>query len=231
MHPSWKEIAERFCPVLDSLGFLKAPFEDVRAELLAWDTRLRRRYSEETFEATFEAAMERLPPLNHAPELLASTASDWVAMMAGRYSSAKSRIHYLAELLGCQGVNLDYVEDTFNPRTRQGRPGATQFALLDGATMTSSVDFRRLIYTMHHYTRWKFHQSGEPLPFEETDRYTHPKIPMRFDQELLDKYCRALGIDAFNPHFYGPRFLIRRRADLDYIVEAPRTYDDIRLRR
>jgi hypothetical protein len=53
--------------------------------------------------------------------------------------------------------------------------------------------------------KWGFHQYGEPLPFEEIDKYKEKSAKDRFTPEMLDDYCKHFGIDFFNEDFYMPQ--------------------------
>lgn len=51
---------------------------------------------------------------------------------------------------------------------------------------------------------WFWHLHGLEQDFEEPERYRERLKAKRFDVEMLDRYCRALGIERTNPDFYGP---------------------------
>ena len=51
---------------------------------------------------------------------------------------------------------------------------------------------------------WEFEASGPIQSYEEPLEYTAARNRDRFTAEMLERYCRALGIDLFNPDFYGP---------------------------
>ena len=50
---------------------------------------------------------------------------------------------------------------------------------------------------------WKFDQLGAVQDFEQADRYAAKRIAERFTPEMLEEYCRALGIELFDENFYG----------------------------
>ena len=58
--------------------------------------------------------------------------------------------------------------------------------------------------------KWVFIDEGNPLSFEDIDRYSAKKIADRFDSKMLESYCQALGIDPYNEQFYGNRFFLSR---------------------
>jgi hypothetical protein len=58
---------------------------------------------------------------------------------------------------------------------------------------------------------WKFFQRGEVQPFEQVGHYENKHIRDRFTPEMLESYCAAQGILAFDAAFYGPRnFLVHQ---------------------
>lgn len=51
---------------------------------------------------------------------------------------------------------------------------------------------------------WEFGQTGEPFPFELTEKYSLKKKRERITIEMIDSYLKELGIDVFNENFYAP---------------------------
>ena len=51
---------------------------------------------------------------------------------------------------------------------------------------------------------WEFNQYRDPLPFEDTSRYTTRPIRNRFTFEMLRSYLKALGLRPFDEDFYLP---------------------------
>jgi hypothetical protein len=49
----------------------------------------------------------------------------------------------------------------------------------------------------------EFSAQGEIQFFEQTENYQKRKIVERFTPEMLESYCRALGIWLFDESFYG----------------------------
>jgi hypothetical protein len=61
--------------------------------------------------------------------------------------------------------------------------------------------------------RWEWHTSGEPLPFEDVDRYSARNIRDRFDRRMLLGYLNALGISADDDTAYGDGVLVQQIVD------------------
>jgi len=110
----------------------------------------------------------------------------------------------LSERLGCQGLVV-----TCQPHLpARDRMGAVMFTLED-PSVDGSVGPRRSIAAIYDGDRWRFDTDGEPLPFEERVRYAARRLRDRFTSDMLERYCRALGVDAFNGRFYrGPAVLV-----------------------
>lgn len=77
-----------------------------------------------------------------------------------------------------------------------------QFTLY-GPLRTEWLNYVRSVAVVND-DRWEFIATGTPQDFEEPEAYTARRIRDRFTSEMLERYCQALGIDVFNPDFYGP---------------------------
>jgi hypothetical protein len=58
----------------------------------------------------------------------------------------------------------------------------------------------------------EFEEVGEVQPFEQPEQYLVSRTRDRFTPELLDQYCRALGIRYLDPDFYGPHAVLLEAA-------------------
>jgi hypothetical protein len=61
---------------------------------------------------------------------------------------------------------------------------------------------------MNDVDGWEFAAEGEVQPYEQTENYRKRRITDRFTAEMLESYCGALGLDLFNPDFYGKESLV-----------------------
>ncbi|MFJ4208715.1 hypothetical protein ACIPY2_09680 [Paenarthrobacter sp. NPDC089675] len=72
----------------------------------------------------------------------------------------------------------------------------------------------RVIILDEWYTassRYAFRTKGPEQPWENTEHYTNRVKRDRFTPEILESYCRKLGIDVFNLDFYsGPSVFTER---------------------
>ncbi len=111
---------------------------------------------------------------------------------------------YLSQELGCQGVAIRCVPHTIGqPGIRDGRSGSVQFQLF-GPLETDYINYVRSIVAAYDGSRWVFVSTGTEQDFEEPEAYRARRVRDRFTSEMLARYCRALGLDVFNPGAYGP---------------------------
>ena len=50
--------------------------------------------------------------------------------------------------------------------------------------------------------RWDFYEKGEPMPFEQTERYTERLRRKRLTNDMVLDYAKALGWDLRDPAFW-----------------------------
>jgi hypothetical protein len=68
-----------------------------------------------------------------------------------------------------------------------------------------------LVRTVSAYAqdgRWSWHESGEPQPFEDLDRYQARLVRDRLDRALLVRYLSSFGIRADDPSFFGDGVIV-----------------------
>jgi hypothetical protein len=153
-------------------------------------------------EGGLEDALRSLLPLSigeSARVLIVPTAGPWTAYFDNgwRGPDAFPPMSYLAKRLGTRGLRVVAVPPT------EGRYSASIFELY-GPEDREWLNFERAVSAMKDGDRWRFSVSGEPLPFEDLDRYSARRVRDRFPHELLDRYLQALGIRAFDETFYMP---------------------------
>lgn len=77
-------------------------------------------------------------------------------------------------------------------------PTARSFGYWDGRRGTCESRTVQLIRD----SRWEFHASGRPLPFEDLERYGRRLKRDRFTNEMVIRYARELGIELEDSHFF-----------------------------
>lgn len=212
--------ADRYFPTTETLGFIRAPAAHVAEEYVKW---LRHR-GDESHSTLYPESLERtlplLEPLTGDPNrfIVASTTdSSWSAIFsnAARGNEPSSAIAVLSKALQTNGVLVSYVPDVPRiPGETLGRLGSCRFFYTEFDPRSSeriALPTRTIYLARQSGSKWLFEAKGEPLPFEETPSYARRKVRDRFTPEMLEAYCRAIGLDPFNAAFYpGPCHLIEK---------------------
>jgi len=135
--------------------------------------------------------------------LITKTNSPWAACFSnGLFGDVTSLIGYMAETLECEGVEITAIPVRRRSNQYEGYYPASQFTLYSGKVVNHS-NVRRSIVCMNDGGKWIFEEYGEMQRFEIPERYASNRIRDRFTVDMLEQYCRALGIDPFDPSFYG----------------------------
>jgi hypothetical protein len=157
-------------------------------------------------------------------QLFVETRSKWTAYFDCGIDGGDptSVVGYLSRTLRCRGVTALAQPHTIEQfKGRCGRYGGVQFQLF-GPNETDFLNYVRTVYAQHDGSRWVFGVSGTPQPYEAPESYKARRIPDRFTSEMLESYCRALGIELFDLSFYGPRaVLIRTEVATDKAAALP----------
>jgi hypothetical protein len=203
----------RLAPITDDCGFIEAS-PAVAAK--AWAATLSESLAEYRGEATIERLsgdlrelLHRLPPLS-VPDsryLFVGTTSHWTAFWTNGFRGAdiEGPMSRLASRLGCRTVRVTCVSGA-KFRYADGRPGRRYGAVIwtvFGPEGSPPLNGTRGVEAANDGGRWHFGTYGEPLPFEDATRYEAPRTVDRFTPDLLAANLIAMGIDAFNPEFYG----------------------------
>lgn len=80
--------------------------------------------------------------------------------------------------------------------------GAVQFELF-GPLDTEFLNYVRTVSVVFDGSRWQFAATGTEQAFEEVEAYRARRVRDRFTSAMLERYCRALGLEVFDPGFYG----------------------------
>lgn len=201
-------------PLTFQWGFLDAPLDAVVASYVRWQRLLLRRAKISPASLPLERALRQLEPLDMGSErvLWIGTDSRWTAYFdnGAKGGNPDTVVGVLAERLKCRGLTCRAIPNTLTAKDR-GKPGTwggvklTLFA----PHATDFLNIERSIAVSNDVDGWTFQLSGRVQPFEETEKYDAPRKADRFTTEMLERYCRALGIDLFEPAFYrGPGVII-----------------------
>jgi hypothetical protein len=110
-----------------------------------------------------------------------------------------------------RAMNVRCVVADHAPRYGPGHQG-TQLEVF-GPEGTPPLMYERVLSATATDGRWEWHDDGEPLPFEDTGRYTARRVRDRFDRALLVQYLLALGIRVDDDDVYGPGTLLQQVVD------------------
>ena len=196
----------RFAPVTDSFGFLRAPLAGLTDFFDRWLNGLGPT-NQNRIRCDLATALQRLGKGAASRVLLAETPSDWVAVFVDRKDSFHSEVCHPARAYPCRGLCVRWYEHTIDQDPRHGQYGAVTFQTLADHP-TDGFNVERTVDVGCYEDGWRFTASGPVLPFEQTERYGARQVRDRFTPELLEAYCRALGIELFNADFYGPAFVL-----------------------
>jgi hypothetical protein len=65
------------------------------------------------------------------------------------------------------------------------------------------LNVERSVSVINDVGGWEFNAIGTLQEFEHAEHYTARRIADRLTPEMLEEYCRALGIRLFDEDFYG----------------------------
>jgi hypothetical protein len=203
-------LEDRYLPLTSTVGFVEAPLDDFAEGLTAWRRSHEGGGSVAATPATadLEQLLGCLEPLVQGPydkELLVETDSAWTARFDNCANGGDpfGPVSYLAKELKTRGLLATSAPQIGAGRT-VGMWGAVQFHLF-GPIPNPILNYVRTIDAVNDGGRWTWDLGGEAQPFEQPDHYLARRVRDRFTPEMLDSYCRALGIRLFDPAFYGPR--------------------------
>ncbi len=201
---------DRWAPVTSEMGFLETDAEHAARAFAAWQAGLLapRGIAVEVrpVSGSLEQILSTMLPLC-SPEprrhLFMPTCSQWTAYVENTRggTDAMSAMGYMAEAVGCRGLRVVAVPDTY--QKGKGRYGAVMLAVY-GPHQTAWLNSVRTVSASNDGGRWVFDQFGEPFSFENVDQYRARRIKDRFTFDMLKEYSRHLGLSPFEEDFYLP---------------------------
>jgi hypothetical protein len=207
----------RFVPITFAWGFVESPFTQFSEAFIHWQDQLHAksglRMERKSFRAPLSESLLTLEPLTTPQDrdLLVETDSTWTAIFSNglRVNDVHSSVSYLPRLLKCRGLEVACVPDRSrnHPKDALQVYGAVVFTLY-GPEQSDGTNRIRHIAVTKDVSGWEFAALGEVQPYEETENYRNRKIVDRFTPQMLESYCAALGIELFNPDFYGQQSLL-----------------------
>ncbi|HEV8427372.1 MAG TPA: hypothetical protein VGQ41_05630 [Pyrinomonadaceae bacterium] len=204
----------RLAPFTFNWGFLEAPVDAVRNAYLRWQKKILQSVKVTDIDLPLADALRRLEPLDTGSQriLFLSTKGRWTACFdnGAKGGNPSTFVGELSEQMKCRGVTCGCIPNTLtkNDRGKRGTWGAVKFTLF-APEQREFLNIERSVSVINDVRGWDFKTVGKVQEFEQVDRYAARLIADRFTSEMLEDYCRALGINLFDDEFYGgPGFII-----------------------
>ena len=94
---------------------------------------------------------------------------------------------------------------------RPARLGAVQFELF-GPLSTEFLNYVRTVSVTFSGSKWQYTPTGTEQVIEEVETYKSSRVRDRFTSDMLERYCRAIGLDPFTGTAYGPNAVLLESA-------------------
>ncbi len=205
-------------PLTRTIGFIEAPLVRVAEEFCAWEDAIfiaeGAKMSRQSQTLLLETALRTLLPITTVRSrraLFVATASPWTAFFEnGLLGTDPAPIAQLALRLGTRSLRATYMASSAasQPGRKAFAGGRATIFELFGPSPAPILNGVRSVYAMHDGDRWDFGTHGEPLPFEDVERFRAKAVRDRFGPADLERYLRAFGIEAFDPSFYEQRSVL-----------------------
>ncbi|MDF2047030.1 MULTISPECIES: hypothetical protein [Microbacterium] len=214
---------DTFYPATKSMGFIRSSPESLVHAYSEWFDRLGHTCRIQVHEAPLRTVMPLLEPLtgDSTRIIVAATRSaEWSAIFDNLATGGDpvSDIAVLTKARRTDGVLVGYSPDEREtPDGKLGRLGARVFRYTEydpGSQRSIAPPTWSIYLARQSGSKWLFEAKGEPLSFEDLNVYEQRRVKDRFTPEMLERYCRELGIDPFDEDFYpGPCYLVEKHVD------------------
>jgi hypothetical protein len=206
-------------PLTFKWGFLEAPFQKIIETNENWKQSIYSSVKVHAADLPLNEALLELQPLTipKRHELFVITKSDWVAYFDNgiRGGDPVGTLVHLSETLKCRGLIVTNIPHTHtgDSKNAKGVYGAIQFELL-ASSPREFLNYERTISATNDGGKWVFHADGKVQSFEKIEQYNNKRVKDKFTSEMLDDYCKALGLNIFEPDFYQSKGYIIKIEDL-----------------
>jgi hypothetical protein len=192
-------------PFTETIYFVRAPHADVVRDFRAWSTGWESRHELTDHSGSLVALLDLLEPfaIPSWKRLVVEAGPDWTAIFS--QGSDLSSVSGFADRLRTQVLRTSYAPHV-RVDGRVQRYGDRAFWLFDGTRDDlGPLHCLRVVQAAGGDSSWHWELRGEPQSYEEVERYEERLVARRFDLDMLNRYCRALGIERDDPGFYGPQ--------------------------
>ncbi|AZZ55028.1 hypothetical protein [Rathayibacter iranicus] len=223
-------LGDRFAPITSDMGFVRAPAAAVARVYREWALEYGRPRTVTEVPGGLADAGPLMQPLEYGSTskfLVVGTAHpEWSAFVTNGAQGTDPGSP--TAVLG-QRLNTDSLYISCIPACPRGderaRLGARMFVVHrpDPSPAAGLAEIIRMVAVIQD-SRWTFHTSGDPLPFEDVSAYMNRRVADRFTPEMLADYCAAYGLRPFDDDFFpGPSYLLERVQKAKQIAE-PETF-------
>lgn len=202
---------DRLAPITSTIIFFEAEVTQVVSTFVQWQTPIQKKrevsLKRKPVRGSLEQALKSLLPLTSVEArrfLFIPTQSKWTAMFDNGWRGTDPST-YISKVIKCRALRVTaepYTLTRDEPKAR-GRWGALIFSLY-GPNSESIVDLNRSVYIANDGGKWEFKAIGTKQSFEEEQNYSLPRLHERFTLEMLERYLKSLGVNAFEESFYLP---------------------------
>src|SRR5687768_5569801 len=162
----------RYAPITDAIGFLEAEFSQVVAADARWRDSLGG-YRGRPVSGPLPSQLDALLPLTGPPlrYVWVKTTGPWTGYFDNSVlgSDTFGPVSYLAQQLGCRGVEIGCREGT-------AKRGASATFSLCGPEQTDWLNVIRSVAAVQDMGRWEWSASGTPQPFEDVSAYQRRRV-------------------------------------------------------
>lgn len=187
-------------PYSGRIQFIEAPFERVTKEFSRWMRGIQPSSIIRPHSGSLAALLALLDPYWFPTKrLLVETRDGRTAVFSNGHDTYEANV--LSGRLRVRAVVTDFAADIVgNGEVRNH--GNVLFELISKGQSVRTVQVSR------QASGWVAILLGSPLPFEQVDKYQARVKRERFDLDMLNRYCEALGIKRSDEKFYGPQALL-----------------------
>lgn len=193
-------------PLGQSIQFVEADFETVLDEHLKWRRSLNK------------IKVSRPRPLQKAFDEFLPFESPWTRELLFRCGRWTAYLNNWVNggdtsasiLVTARELNVRHVVALHSNRNSAGHASTQLWVHAD-----HEYPFRgsRTISAYPVDGRWQWHEFGDPLPFEEIERYGMRLKRERFDREMLLRYLAALEIPIEDPSQFGQAVVVQEKVE------------------
>lgn len=130
----------------------------------------------------------------------------WTCVLENNWTGTDPGIASPFTFRGFRSVSVSSAPSNLDRATNRGGYGIHEFGLYwadpDGYHGLSGRSVGIAQY--ESIRKWTFVDMGDPLPFEDTSRYSARRVRDKFTQELLIQYAAAVGLRPFDEDFFTP---------------------------